>query len=169
MSVNLDLGDPVLTVVTFLDADFSHEPVTVITGAERGGYSGDKPKIQPIEGKEGRRRMAEINVHKEPAKAIVLVYEVSYEDPFRGWPHLYTQDSSRVSIDIRMALRRSKLTELYNEVNRMCMQYLKASPGGNWSYLEFAGRQDLTNRKLGIFRIVRDIRLMKVLNYVGHQ
>lgn len=172
MSVNLDLGDPVLITCDIIADNFSSVPVTVATGAVRGGYLGKEGKVpvfNPIEGKAGRKRVASINVHKIPSKVIGLVYEVSYVETESDRFGTRNDITSRVSIDMRMALTKAKLLQLDHEVRRIIMIYRKTSPGGNWDYIKLLDRKDLTDKSKGLFRYVRDIEFIKVCDYVGHQ
>ncbi len=171
MSVNLDLQDPVLTVVNFLKAQMKKTPQTVLAGATRGGFTGANnllPPIEPIEGEAGKKRIAEINVHTIKAKCIILVYEVSYNEPVKAMGN-YADVTCRVSIDQRLAMSKAKLDQLDREVRRICMLYHRATPGGNWSYIEFVTRLPLTDKSKGLYRYVRDINLFKTSDYIGHQ
>lgn len=172
MSVNLDLGDPVLLTCAFLINQWSLVPVTVITGAERGGcagFRGMKPLIEPVEGVQGRRRTTELQVHTVPSKMAVLCYEVSFVETPEPIFEQYNDVTSRVSIDMRTSMGRAKLTQLDNEIRRICMIYRKDSPGENWHHIKHIDRRNLTDKRRGLFRIVRDIQFLKVSDYVGHQ
>ena len=172
VTVNLDLGDPVQLTCIFLIADWSLVPVEVITGATRGGYAGyegRKPLIRPIEGEEGKLVMSELKVHTIPSRTAVLCYEASFIETPRHLFKQYNDVTSRVSIDQRTSMGRTKLKQLDNEVRRICMKYQKNSPGGNWHYITHLDRKNLTDKKRGLFRIVRDIQFVKVSDFVGHQ
>ena len=169
MSTNLDLGDPVALTNTIINDNFSHTAVEVVTGAERGGYSGLKPLIRPVEGKAGRKTQAEIDVYQIKAKAMITIYEVSYVETVESLFGNYNDITARISIDIRMAISKAKLVELDNEIRRIIMIYRSTSPGGNWDYIKQIQRTDLTNRKRGLYRYVRDIEFVKVSDYVGHE
>ena len=172
MSVNLDLGDPVQLTCAFLIANWSLIPVQVAEGAERGGYAGFgnlRPLIEPVEGVEGRRRTKELLVHTIPSRTAILCYEASFvETPLPVFGK-YNDVTSRVSMDMRTAMGRTKLNQLDNEARRVCMIYRKISPGENWSYIKQVDRRNLTDKRVGLFRIVRDIQFIKSTDYVGHQ
>jgi len=169
MSVNIDLGDPVQITCNVINDNLSKVPVETVSGAVRGGYKGTFPQVIPIEGEEGKKRAKEINVHTIPSRCIIYVYEASYNEVPDSLFGDFNEVTARVSIDIRMSISRSKLSQLDKEIRRIVMIYRKISPGENWSYIKHLQRVNLTNRKSGLFRIVRDIEFLKVSDYVGHQ
>jgi len=175
-TVNIDLADPVLTVISFLDEEFSEVPVTVIsdngTNYQRGGYSGEKPRIIPVEGPivdgKWRPRRGRTALKTIPAKCEIYVYEVADGgDAEQDIQEDFGDVIIQVSIDIYHGQNKARLVELYNEIRR-CIYKRKLSPGGNYHYLKRVGKQDLTNRATSLFRYVLDIELVKVSDFLGH-
>lgn len=179
--VSLDLADPVLTVVTALENNFSAVPVTVAPGYERGGYlatafgitatNGQIPKIEPVEGKivNGimKLRKGVISLDREPAKAIILVYELPETEDETDSQEQYADVRSNVSIDIRARKNRAQLVALTNEIRRILMK-IHNTIGGNYTYIRRTGKNDLTNRSIGIYRYVIQTELSKVSDFIGH-
>lgn len=169
---SLDLGDPVQVVLDIIKDNFSATKVEVITGYTRGGYKKPHPRFIPVEGevKDGRfrPRKGATNLANIPAKAEVLVYEVSDGgDEEKTIDEKFGDINSTVTIDMYHARSRARLQELYNEIKR-CIYKNKYSPGGNYTYLIRGQKIDLSNRKAGFWRYTQEVILVKVSDYFGH-
>lgn len=172
LSTSLDLGDPVQVVLDVIKENFSEFAVEVITGFTRGGYAKPHPRFIPVEGevKDGRfrPRKGKTNFSNVPAKAEVLVYEVSDGgDEEKTVDEKFGDINQTVTIDIYQIQSRARLVSLHKEIVR-CLYKQKYSPGGNYTYLIRGQKQDLSNRTAGFWRYTQDVILVKVSDYFGH-
>lgn len=172
LSKSLDLGDPVQVVLDIIKENFSESAVEVITGFTRGGYKKPHPRFIPVEGEvvkgRFRPRKGKTNLTQVPAKAEVLVYEVSDGgDEEASIDEKFGDINSTVTIDIYHVRSRIRLVALYNEIRR-CLYKEKYSPGGNYTYLIRGQKQDLSNRSAGFWRYTLEVILVKVSDYFGH-
>lgn len=180
--VSLDLADAVLTVVEALNNNFSTVPVTVAPGYERGGYlassfgitdvNGAIPRIEPIEGPVDSKgytklRKGIINIDSDPAKAIIVCYRQVKTKDETDLQEKYADVRTPVSIDIRARKSKAQVVSLYNEISRILMK-VHNTIGGNYTYIKETGDADLTNRSIGVYRIVVETQLTKVSDYIGH-
>lgn len=171
----MDLEDPVLILKEHLIENFSQVPVEGPTGYSRGGYSasfGPPPIIQEVEGTEVQSRKGKYDLQGDPAHAIIFLYEASWV-PTEGKDlrQDFRDIESRVSIDIRTIIGRRALNALFQEMKRIVYlihRIKNEDPSGNWSYVEPINRLNLTNRKIGIWRITYDVRFVKVSEFSGN-
>lgn len=174
---NLDLADPVTLFVGIIESNFSPVPVLVHTeGSDnyyKGGYSGDKPEIIPVEGPviEGvwRQRKGRTNLRTLPASSEITIYEVTETYDGFDLSHSFADNIRTVRVDIFHSESKNRLKELRNEVER-CISKDKKNKVvlGNYSYIQWAGVTPLTNRKAGIFRYIIEYKLVGVSTYIGH-
>lgn len=89
----------------------------------------------------------------------VLVYESGGLSKVRGDVEWHSRDfNGSVRIDIRATASEAAADLIYEEIDRILMLKRK-EPGSGWHKLEEINRVNLTNRAVGLYRYVLDLRL----------
>ena len=90
----------------------------------------------------------------------VLAYESGGLNKSRGDVEWHSRDwTGSVRIDVRNTTSEAAADLIYDEIDRILMLKRK-DPGSNWHKIEEVNRVNLTNRAVGLYRFVLDIKLV---------
>ncbi len=78
----------------------------------------------------------------------------------------YGDKVCRIQIDIYHGTSRAKLYELFREIEAI-IYINKTTPGGNWTEIDPLPDRELTNRQAGFWRIVYEVELKKISDFIG--
>lgn len=165
--VSLDLADPVLTVKTLIEDEFSPIPVAVNAGGDtRGGYKPPQPKVIPIEGLAGKRTKTRLNIKQVKELALIRLYQVSDVTTETSLNEDFGDRAILVSLEMTHWESKARLWELYSEIRRIV--YLrKRTPGGNYRAIRPKSNLPKIREFAGTFQYIWDVELAKFGEFLG--
>ena len=148
MTVSVGIEDPVTTLVSLIDTNYSTGNDATTSSAGTNG--GTKPLIDES------WDLGKSNVR---GGDFVRVYEIAGNHYPQALGNGLDRGIWRISIDISTAKSRPRLRQIYGEIVRV-LRTLKNSPGTDYAYARPTSRVDQTDKLRRWYRYVFDVELI---------
>lgn len=148
MSVSVGIEDPVSTLVSLINTNYSAGNDATTSSAGTNG--GTKPLID---------ESWDLGKRNIKNKDLVRVYEIAGNHYPQALGKGLDRGIWRISIDISTAKSRPRLRQIYGEIVRV-LRTLKNSPGTDYAYVRPTSRVDQTDKLRRWFRYVFDVELI---------
>ena len=148
MTVSVGIEDPVSTLVSLIDTNYSAGNDATTSSAGTNG--GTKPTIDES------WDLGKTNIK---AGDFVRVYEIAGNHYPQALGNGLDRGIWRISIDISTAKSRPRLRQIYGEIVRV-LRTLKNSPGTDYAYARPTSRVDQTDKLRRWYRYVFDVELI---------